>query len=78
MRIALSSNCEMVSSMNADLSNVDWREALHSLQGSLIYTVASQHISHAACPVPSAVIKAVEVEIGAALPRDVTITVDRS
>jgi len=40
--------------------------------------VASRDISHAACPVPSAILKAIEVEVGAALPQDVTMTIERS
>jgi len=68
VRIALSSGCEMLERMNADLREVDWRETLGSLENSLVYRVASRHISRAACPVPSAIVKAIEVEVGAALP----------
>jgi len=78
VRVALSSGCEMLERMNGDLKEVDWRETLGSLKNSLVYRVASQHISHAACPVPSAILKAIEVEVGAALSQDVTMTIERS
>ncbi|MBI4316389.1 MAG: hypothetical protein HY679_10665, partial [Chloroflexi bacterium] len=29
---------------------------------------------HTACPIPAAILKAIEVEVGIALPKDVTIT----
>lgn len=77
VRVALSSGCEMLERMNSDLKEIDWPEVLDSLKSCLIYEVASQHISHTACPVPSAILKAIEVEIGAALPRDVTMIVER-
>jgi len=78
VRIALSSGCEMLERMKGELKEVDWPEVLGSLKNSLVYEVASQHISHAACPVPSAILKAVEVEVGAAPPQNVTMTVERS
>ncbi len=37
-----------------------------------------QFCSHAACPVPVGIIKAVEVEAGLALPEDAHIKVSRS
>jgi hypothetical protein len=37
--------------------------------------MAAKHCKHAACPVPSGIIKAIEVASGLALPKDASITV---
>ena len=37
--------------------------------------MAAQHCKHAACPVPSGIIKAIEVAAGLALPKDAHIEV---
>jgi hypothetical protein len=41
------------------------------------YEAAHQYCSHAACPVPSGIIKAIEVEAGLALPKDVSIRISK-
>jgi hypothetical protein len=37
--------------------------------------MAAKHCKHAACPVPSGIVKAVEVASGLALPKDASIKV---
>jgi hypothetical protein len=39
--------------------------------------MAAKHCKHAACPVPSGIIKAVEVASGLALPKDASIQVSQ-
>ena len=39
-----------------------------------VYEAAEESLAHAACPVPAAVIKAVEAECGLALAADVSLT----
>ena len=72
-KVVIASGCEVVSEMGGQLQEVDWLDALRSAANSPVYSCAFQHIKHAACPVPSAILKAIEVEVGAALPRDVSI-----
>ena len=69
----ISSDCEMVSLLGSHLSELDSRDALRPHGRSAVYECAFQHIKHVACPVPAAILKAIEVELGAALPRDVSI-----
>jgi hypothetical protein len=45
---------------------------------SVVYQSAARHIRHTACPIPAAILKAIEVEVGIALPQDVTITFSNS
>jgi hypothetical protein len=71
--VAITSDCDMVSKMGEELTDIDWREALNQQQDSPLYKSSQQHIKHVACPVPIAILKAIEVEVGAALPGDVVI-----
>lgn len=73
VRVSVTSDCEMVSKMGEKLRDIDWRDALEQRENCLLYKSLQQHIKHVACPVPIAGLKAIEVEVGAALPRDVVI-----
>ncbi len=42
-----------------------------------LFIAAKNTLKHSACPVPSAIMKGIEVACGLALPRDVTIKVER-
>ncbi|MDP2917562.1 MAG: hypothetical protein Q8O16_06510 [Dehalococcoidia bacterium] len=71
VKISIATECDMIKALGAELAELDWREALGKPSESPVYKCAFRHIKHTACPLPSAVLKAVEVEVGAALPRDV-------
>jgi len=73
VRITLVSDCEMVSKIGGQLEELDWRSALRQKGNRLVYKAAFQCTRHATCPVPVAILKAIEVEVGAALPGDVII-----
>lgn len=73
VRVSITSGCEMVNEMNSQLSELNWSDALRQPEQSVVYKRASQHIGHCACPVPMAILKAIEVEVGAALPQDVVV-----
>jgi hypothetical protein len=42
-----------------------------------LFKAAKKTLKHSTCPVPSAIMKGIEVTCGLALPRDVTIQVER-
>ena len=46
-------------------------------EGPQTLRLAAKHCNHAACPVPSGIIKAIEVASGLALPRDAVIEVKK-
>jgi hypothetical protein len=73
VRIEVTSECEMVAKMGESLAELDCRDVLKPPVDSEVYKVASEHGLHAACPVPMAVLKAIEVESGLALPRPVLV-----
>lgn len=77
--IRIISACNLVREMNQDLSEVDCSHGvLGTILDSLVYQSAHRRLKqHTDCPVPVAIIKAIQVEIGAALPKDVTIHIEK-
>lgn len=73
VKIAVASDCEMITELGESLIEADIWEIMKQQVESIVYQTASQCQLHTACPVPSAIIKAVEVEAELALPRDVVI-----
>ena len=73
VRVSVASECDMVSEMNSQLGELEWQDALETLADSPVYKSALEHIKHPACPVLVAIVKAIEVEVGVALPRDMVI-----
>jgi hypothetical protein len=56
------------------LGALDMTDILSKGMGkNAVFAECSELLSHAACPVPSAIIKAAEVELGLALPKPVVI-----
>ena len=78
VQVVITSACEQITDMNPDLARVQWKgkghEVFKRMTESAVYRSAGQHIRHTACPIPAAILKAIEVEVGIALPKDVTIT----
>jgi len=70
LQVSLRSDCPMVTSCIAALKSIQLKEALDPKADGWLYRVMFEHIRHAGCIVPAAVAKAIEVEVGAALPRD--------
>ena len=71
------SECDQITAMNPDLARIQWKGRGHEVFGrmtdSVVYQSAAKHIRHTGCPIPSAILKTIEVEVGTALPEDVTI-----
>jgi hypothetical protein len=79
LRVVITSDCEQLSAMNPDLASLQWRQGVFCrMDESLIYHIASRRISHTACPIPSAILKAIEVEVGLAPPKNVIMEFDTS
>ncbi len=74
----IDSECKAIKKLGAALTEVDpYREFTFRGQGPLTHQMAARYCSHAACPVASGIIKAVEIEAGLALPADVTIKLSK-
>ncbi|WP_456474340.1 DUF6951 family protein [Candidatus Pyrohabitans sp.] len=78
VEIRISSGCEKVKLFAEAIESLDWtREVLVAMCDSAIYSAATRERLHPGCPVPAAVIRAVEIETGAATPRAVRIEFER-
>lgn len=73
VHLVLDSDCEMVSSMQDDVAELDMMAAFVRFLDNPVYRSASRRLKHVACPVPSGILKALEVEAGLCLPKNAGI-----
>jgi len=73
VKVLINSQCEWVTELGESLTEIDQWDVIKQYIDCEIYKVASKCHLHVTCPVPMAVLKAIEVEAGLALPRDVVI-----
>ncbi len=79
VELTIESDCKTIQRLAAVLTQVDpYREFTYTGEAPLTFEGAAEHCSHAACPVPVGIIKAVEIEAGLALPADVSIKLSKS
>ena len=75
VKVSITSDCEGVSKMSEELKELDWMSLWKQEgDGYSAYQNASQCTKHFMCPVPVAVLKAIEAEVGLALPKDVVFS----
>ncbi|OGW45670.1 MAG: hypothetical protein A2078_10140 [Nitrospirae bacterium GWC2_57_9] len=72
MTLALETRCEMVQKMLEDIAILDRFATLSGFQNNPVYLSAARHLKHVACPVPSGILKALEVEAGLNVAKDVS------
>ena len=77
LHLSLDTECEMVKKMAEDISFLEFRAPFATILHNPVYRSASKNLKHAACPVPSGILKAIEVELGVCLPRPVSITFEK-
>ena len=78
VRIQLISACQDLRKLNEDLNRVDCSTGVFgSMVDSVIYKAASARLKNSDCPVPCAIIKAIQVELGGAIPKEVTIKIKK-
>lgn len=65
------SDCSFVRELLQRLRLIEVDDVLKPMMENVIYIEASRIIRHPSCPVPCALIKAIEVELGIAVKRDV-------
>jgi hypothetical protein len=74
VRVAFETDCGYVEQLAEVLTEVDpYKEISFRGEGPVTLRLAAEHLVHPACPVPSGIIKAIEVEAGLALPKDASI-----
>ncbi len=78
VRVQIISACKMLRKMNEDLSLLDWRRDLFcNIRDSIVYRSADRHLMHTDCPVPSAIIKLIQIELDGMVPREVTMKFEK-
>jgi hypothetical protein len=76
--VTIESDCKAIQRLAQKLQRVDpFREFTFRGEGPETYELAASYCSHAACPVPVGIVKAVEIAAGLALPVDVTIKLEK-
>ncbi|GAB4488107.1 MAG: hypothetical protein OHK006_18070 [Thermodesulfovibrionales bacterium] len=73
VRITLAGECAMIRKMSEDLPGLDLRSLFIRHTENPVYRAAAKHLKHVACPVPAAVLKAAEVELGLNVAKDASI-----
>lgn len=78
-RVALQveGGCEQVQRLVSSLSPFDPLADGRTLFATSVYQAADAALKHVDCAVPMALVRAVQVEAGLALPHTVTLTVER-
>jgi hypothetical protein len=65
------SQCQQIQKLSGGVTSLSLKEIFTPLTRNPVYTSAEQSGCHASCTIPSAIIKAAEVALEMALPRDV-------
>jgi hypothetical protein len=78
VRLEIESGCPHVRKIGESVTEVDALKQI-GLRGGLppLLQTSYECCAHAACPVPAGLVKAVEVEAGLALPRNVTMQISK-
>ncbi len=75
--LRIESDCEAIRALAQEIATLDGYEvAFKPFAENPVYLAAGRHYKHAACPVPSAIVKAVEVACHLALPKDVSVSIE--
>jgi hypothetical protein len=78
-KINISSECAAIRNMAEELTEVNpYQEISFKRAMPKIHEAGHKFCTHAACPVPVGILKAVEVEAKLALPTDVTIKLSKT
>ena len=76
--LKIESDCPQVMDMAGEYTESEgMMEVFLPFGESPLFKAAKNNLKHSACPVPTAVMKAIEVSCGLALPRDVAIKVEK-
>jgi len=71
--LRITSDCDMAMKLGEEVPTLTLADAFKKLLENPVYKKGATCIKHVACPVPCAILKALEVEAGLGVPKDVTI-----
>lgn len=76
--IKIDSQCPSIKKLAEELKEVDgFQECFKKISSSEVYKLSEGKIKHLSCPVPSAILKTIEVECGLNLPQDVEMVITK-
>ena len=78
VRLDINSRCEGIQKLAHELKAVNpMEEITFKGKGPRTLRMAAKHCKHTSCPVPSGIIKAIEIASGLALPKSASIQVSQ-
>lgn len=78
-KVHITSDCAAIQRMAEELTEVDpYKEISFRRAMPKTHEMGVKYCTHAACPVPVAILKAIEIEAGLALPTDVIIKLSKT
>ncbi|MBZ0155212.1 MAG: hypothetical protein K8I29_03235 [Alphaproteobacteria bacterium] len=72
--VTITSQCKMVAKLGEEIQHLTMKDAFTRLLENPVYKKGATCLRHVACPVPSGILKALEVEAGLNVPKDVSIS----
>ncbi len=78
-KVHITSECAAIQRMAAELTEVEpFKEISFKRALPRTHEMGIKYCTHAACPVPVGIVKAIEIEAGLALPTDVVIKLSKT
>ena len=75
--LTITSECEMVQKLGKELPELTMMDAFKRLLDNPVYNKGATCLKHVSCPVPAGILKALEVEAGLAVPREVRMVFEK-
>ena len=75
--LEIESDCASVQKLAQQLKEIDLYQSIQGMENSVIYRAATKCPGHAACLVPGAIIRTMEVEAGIALPGESFVSTEK-
>ncbi|MCL2337960.1 MAG: hypothetical protein FWC60_11140 [Firmicutes bacterium] len=78
VKVEVISACQYLRSLNEDMLEIDCsKNVFVKIKDSYIYEIASKKLRDTDCPVPCAIIKGIQVELGGATEKDVHMKIQK-
>ncbi|GMQ58693.1 hypothetical protein AN1V17_30880 [Vallitalea sediminicola] len=78
VNISIETDCPNYKNMSEELKDVDsFGEVLGTFGESKVFDLAKKYCKHPSCPIPTAILKGIEVECGLALPQKVEMDITK-
>ena len=78
IKLEIRSDCECVQRFAEELGEIDLSQLMQPMKNSIVYKTSAKYLRHAACLLPGAIIRTIEVEVGMALPGTSSVSTEKS